>query len=161
MIVVSDTSPISNLLLIGRLALLRELYQEIIIPEAVHREIEALVALGVDISALTQDVHIRIVQPKNVQLVELLSENLDPGESQAIVLATELKADLLLMDEREGTAIARQMGLKATGLLGILIEAKKQGLLPAIRPVLLELRRDAGFWLSENLERQVLESVGE
>lgn len=126
-----------------------------------YREIEVLRDLGFDISALTQDLQLSIVQPKNTQLVELLSENLDPGESEAIVLAMELETDLLLMDEREGTTIARQMGLKATGLLGILIGAKKQGLLPAIRPVLLELRRDAGFWLSEKLERQVLESVGE
>jgi len=86
---------------------------------------------------------------------------LDEGESEAIALAHQLKADLLLLDERQGRAVASRLGLKFIGLLGILVEAKKNGFLPSIKPVLDEVISKVGFWVSHKLYVEVLQSVGE
>jgi len=90
-----------------------------------------------------------------------LNEQLDLGESQAIALAKEIAANLLLIDERQGTAIARNMGLKTMGILGILLESKKQNFIPAQKPLLIELRAKAGFWMTDILEKQILSAAGE
>jgi len=89
-----------------------------------------------------------------------LSE-LDPGEAEAIALAKELKADLLLMDERRGRRVASRLGLRFVGLLGILVEAKHKGLIKAVKPILDSLITKAGFWLGNRLYTRILETVGE
>ncbi len=86
---------------------------------------------------------------------------MDAGEAEAIALAIEMQANLLLLDERRGRAIAKQLGLTVTGLLGILVVAKQQGHLVALKPVLHALITVAGFWIDERLYTWVLESVGE
>lgn len=160
MIVVSDTSCLSALFLTGQIRLLSLLYQKVIIPTSVWAEFLELEKFGfAPESAPFGD--LQVLEPKNYALVELLKEQLDAGESEAIALAKEVNADLLLLDERQGTAIARNMGLKTTGVLGILMEAKSQNFIPTIKPILADLRNKAGFWLSEKLENQVLAAVGE
>lgn len=86
---------------------------------------------------------------------------LDPGESEAIALSVETKAELLLIDERKGRDVARQMGVDSIGLLGVLIEAKGRDVIQNVKPVLESLKRDAGFWISEELFDRVLREVGE
>jgi len=90
-----------------------------------------------------------------------LREALDPGEAEAIVLAIERRADLLLVDERRGRQAAAAAGLKVTGLLGVVAQAKRAGLIDFAKPVLDELIRTARFWIRADLYRRVLTELGE
>ena len=161
MIVVSNTSPIINLAVIGRLELLQQLYSTITIPQAVYHEI---VVRGVGQPGATEIQTSSWIERHTVRdaaLVQQLKQHLDAGESEAIALAIEMQADQLLLDERRGRMIAKQHGVKVIGLMGVLLLAKRQGLLETIRPVLYELRTVAGFWIDAELFTQVLESAGE
>ena len=90
-----------------------------------------------------------------------LQVELDDGEAEAIVLAIELKADFLLLDERKGRAIATRLGLRPIGLLGVLVEAKHKRLITDLRSVLDDLIRKAGFWISQELYEHALKIAGE
>jgi predicted nucleic acid-binding protein len=161
MIVVSDTSPVSNLILIQRLRILQKLFTEIIIPPAVDLEVRALRQFGTNLSEYETASWIKVIKPVNRQKVFTLQKNLDDGEAQAIALALEINCDLLLMDERIGTKIARQEGLQTIGLVGVLVKAKEEGIIPKVGEILDELRIKPGFWLSENLRNRILEEVHE
>jgi predicted nucleic acid-binding protein len=161
MIIVSDTSPVSNLILIERLDILHKLFAEIIVPTAVDAEIRALAQFGKDLSEYETAGWIKIAAPTNLQKVQNLQTNLDEGEAQAIALALELNCELLLMDERIGTNIARLEGLQTVGLVGVLIKAKEQQIIKEVREVLNELKNIAGFWLDTKLEQKILEQLGE
>ncbi len=93
MIVVSDRSPITNLLRIGRIGLLRELYETVIIPETVHREITFIDGQKIQIAALDW---IRMIRITDFELFEELRGSLDRGEAEALTLARELNADFCL-----------------------------------------------------------------
>jgi predicted nucleic acid-binding protein len=128
MIVVSNTSPIFYLSTIGHLDLLRQLYDEIVIPTTVYNEITHIG--NTDASARTVPTlsWIKTQSATDQALVNTLRAELDPGEAEAIPLAVELNADRLLMDERLGRAAAMRAGLQVTGVLGILIAAKRNNL---------------------------------
>ena len=104
---------------------------------------------------------IQVVEPVNRAAVEALRADLDAGESEAIVLAQQLKASLLLIDERLGRRAATQLGLDVTGLLGILAEARKRGLISACAPLLDDMIRRAGFWIGDRLRSDYLKALGE
>jgi len=93
--------------------------------------------------------------------VQELRENLDAGEAEAIVLAIERRADLLLVDERRGRGTAISAGLTVTGLLGIVARAKQAGLIDLAKPVLDELIHNARFWIGPELYAEVLAELGE
>ncbi|MBW4491505.1 MAG: DUF3368 domain-containing protein [Oscillatoria princeps RMCB-10] len=161
MIIVSDTSPINNLSAIGQLALLRQLYGTVIIPEAVFRELtdpEFPVAGATEVQTFDW---IQTRQVNNRAVVEALRNDLDIGEAEAIALALELEADQILIDESRGRAIAARLNLRYTGILGILIEAKSQGLIPVVKPLLNALINEAGFWIAGSLYNRVLQLAGE
>jgi len=152
-IVVADTSAISNLLAVGHEGILEVLFGEVMVPTAVERELlEWHQALPVFVSVLA---------PGDSELIVKLSLVLDPGETEAIALAVEIGADLLLIDERKGRREAKRLGLKTTGLLGVLLEAKKAGLLNALLPVLDELVSAADFRVSTAVRTEFLRLAGE
>ena len=117
MIVIADTSAISNLLSIGHERILYELFGEVLVPPAVERE---LLEWHQELPAF-----VSVLSPGNSVVIVSLSSALDPGETEAIALAEKMGADLLLIDERKGRTEAIRRGLKTTGLLGVLLEAKK------------------------------------
>jgi predicted nucleic acid-binding protein len=162
-IIVSDTSPLSGLAIVGYLSLLQQLYTEVLIPPAVAAElIRGSQGDPRIISVLSQD-WIKICQPTNNLQIETLQTdyNLDRGESEAIALALEIGADELLIDERLGRREAKRLGLFITGLLGVLLVAKKQGLISEIRPIVDNLIDQALFRVSPQLYREVLIAAGE
>lgn len=159
--VVSNTSPILNLACIGRLDLLCALYRQIIIPPAVFHEPAVADADAPGIAEVRSADWIGQRAVTNQPLVAALRLDLDAGEAEAIACTLELKATLLLMDERRGREVAQRMGLPVVGLLGVLVVAQKRGLIPAVRPLLDDLRSKAGFWISDALYQRVLLETGE
>jgi predicted nucleic acid-binding protein len=153
MIVVSDTSCISNLLTIGKADLLAELFGEVIIPPTVERELRRFH------SALPA--FLNVVAPARNDFVARLSRELDAGEAEAISVAFELKADRLLIDEKAGRTVALREGLAIIGIVGILLAAKQKGLLPSLTALLNRLETEAGFHLSQGVRAAALKAAGE
>jgi uncharacterized protein len=161
MMIVSDTSPISNLIQINRLDILESLFQEIVIPPKVHDEIEQLTNFGVNLTAYYSATWIRKEHPYNSLKLASLKTIVDEGESEAIVLAQELGATYLLIDERIGTKIAHQEGLQTIGLIGVLIKAKMAGFVSSVMPIVEDLENIAGFWVGERLKNLIRNQVNE
>jgi predicted nucleic acid-binding protein len=160
-VIVSDSSSLISLARIGKLDLLRRLYGELVIPQAVWNEVTVKGAGQAGAEELKSAAWIKTVTVANDELVLALQRDLDAGEAEAIALALEKKADLLLMDERLGRETAQYFGLRYIGLLGILTEAKHKGEVEAIKPVLDLLRNRAGYRISVELYRRVLHETGE
>jgi uncharacterized protein len=163
-IIVSDTSPITNLAAISQLDLLQKLYTGIIIPTAVYNEmvkLDKVVPGAVEVQTLPWIKKQSVVNSQRVILVQESQENIDLGEAEAIVLALELKADLLLMDERRGRVVATSYGLQITGLLGVLLQAKRKMLIPSVKMLMDELIEKADFRVSNQLYTIILQSAGE
>lgn len=161
MIVVSNTSPITNLASIQRFDLLHVLYGEIHIADGVWGELNAYGQIwpGREEVASNQWVHQHVV--KNKGLVTALSLDLDLGEAETIALAIELGADLVLLDEKSGRAHARRFDLQVAGVIGILLEAKSKQLVPTVKAELDNLRQKAGFYISSTLYQHALSLAGE
>ena len=157
MIVVSDTSPLMNLAVINQLKIMEQLYGKIIIPEEVSNE---LFAAGI-YPLIEQSPWIVKHQVKSSRLAGSLKIELDDGEAEAIALAIELKADLVLIDERLGRNIASRFGQKCIGILGMLMEAKHRGIIASVKPVVDDLITAAGFWVRNDLYLKVLREAGE
>ena len=139
---------------------MQQLYGNIIIPPAVYQELinsgdaePATLAVQTLDWIQTQPVSDRV-------LLETLQSNLDPGEAEAIALAVEINADRLIIDERRGRNEAIQLGLQVTGILGIALAAKQEGLIPLVQPILDDLRANT-FWIRDALYAEVLRLAGE
>ena len=156
MIVVSNTSPLTNLAAIGQFELLHQLFDHIQIADGVWAELTAFGRTwpgGNEVSAAAWVTQHTV---QNQTLVTALRNDLDRGEAETISLAVELKADLVLLDEKPGREIAKRLGLPVAGVLGVLLEAKALTLLPAVKPALDDLRQQAGFYLGDELYAHVL-----
>jgi len=158
MLIISDTSPITNLIRINRLDLLKLLYTEVVIPEKVQDE---LLNYENQKTELEKRAWIIVKKVSNSNEVKKLEAELDAGEAEAIVLAKELDADLLIIDERKGRKIAEANGLKIIGLLGVLIQAKRKGYVKDLKPLLNELIDSVGFRVSKKLYNRILKEVNE
>ncbi len=156
--VVSNTTPIISLLKIDKLHILKDLYEEIIIPQEVFNEIEA----GKNKEYYADFSKIEWIKIKKIKDEKSLSYflDLDKGEAETIILSSELGADLIILDETLGRYHAKHAKLKVTGTLGILLKAKKSGLLPELKPLLYELK-DKGIWLSNGLIEKILTLANE
>jgi predicted nucleic acid-binding protein len=153
MIVVSDSSVVSNLLRLGAEGLLFDLFQEVVIPAAVEAELRRFHA--------SLPARIVVRAPVGQAEVQRLLKELDAGEAEAIVLAQELHANWVLMDEKLGRQIARREGVRPLGLGGVLLQAKARGLIAEIRSYLNRLEKEAGFYLSDDVKRELLNRAGE
>ena len=163
-IVVADTGPLIALAGAGYLQLLQALYQEIIIPPAVHAEL--CLGSGRPGSKQLADVMeqgwLQIKKP-SASAASSLSELvliLDLGEAEAVVLAEEVDCRFLLIDERKGRAIAKRRGVPVAGVAGVLLAAKKRGLVDEVLPILKSLEK-VGYRMSAALTREIARIAGE
>jgi predicted nucleic acid-binding protein len=156
MIVVSDTSALSNLATVNHLWLLEAIYRSVIIPDVVASELAA--ASNPIISSILTLEWIQTQTLSDTDLAAQLQEKrgLDAGEASAIALALELQADDLLIDERLGRQEAIRLGLSIIGILGILLVAKQKRLISYVQPVMDALIDQAGFRVSPTLYQRVL-----
>lgn len=161
MIIVSDTSPLMNLAVVGHLELLHQLYDTVLIPEAVWNELTSLSSQYPEVATVQTLTWLERQPLTSRAVADALQAELDIGEAEAIALAVEKQADLLLIDERRGRQVAARMGLTYIGLLGVLLEAKRKGFLPEVKTVLDDLIAKAGFWVSRELYIRVLQAAGE
>jgi predicted nucleic acid-binding protein len=161
MIVVSNTSPLTNLAAIGQFALLHLLYGRLQVANGVWEELNARGQHwpGRDEVVAADWIERHIVQ--NQALVTALRRDLDRGEAETIALALELGADLVLLDEREGRHAAQRLELRVAGVVGVLLEAKSRSTVGAVRPHLDALRHKAGFYLTEQVYHSALTLAGE
>ncbi|MEM9831031.1 MAG: DUF3368 domain-containing protein [Bacteroidota bacterium] len=158
MLIVSDTSPITNLIQIGQLGLLRKLFVQVVVPEQVFKELTIYEGQA-DILQKNNWIALKTVADQDA--VSALSVKLDAGEAEAIILAKELGARLLIIDERKGRSEATKQGLEIIGLLGVLVKGKQAGHLEKIQPLLDQLINQVGFRVSPSLYQLILESVQE
>jgi predicted nucleic acid-binding protein len=164
MLVASDSSPLIYLAALGDFSLLRDLFGTIHIPEAVHAEV-VLQAAGFPVRTEVERAlgeWILVTPVRDRQLVEaaLVEQKLHRGEAEAVVLARELPADLLLLDERRAVGHARAHGLAVIRTPMVYAAAKRHGLVPAIRERLDRLRLQ-GFWLKGADYEAILRQLGE
>ena len=128
MIVVSDTTPLISLLKINRLDLLKKLFGDVLIPQAVFDELTDDERFRLEADQIREKKFIVVKPVNNPESTNILKRatGLDQGESEAIVLTDELKADLLLMDEAKGRNVSAQMGLRIMVTIGILMAAYEE-----------------------------------
>jgi len=153
MIVVADSGPLHYLILLDQTELLHRFYGQVIVPEAVLRELTFDRAPQPVREWLSKPPSWLRVQGVPSSRLELVTDDLDLGEREALALAHILRADLLLIDEISGRAEARRQGLRVTGTLGILRIAAEQELIDV--PEVLARLRDMNFYVAEDLIRSI------
>lgn len=158
MIVISDTSPITNLMQVdGGLAILEKIFGKIIIAKTVYDELCQIIPQK---NIIDKQLWISVLSAQNILLLTALEEKFDKGEAESIVLAVELGADYLVIDEAKGRAIAEGMGIKIVGLLGTLIKAKEKGIVSKVKPIIDDLVK-IGFRIRPTLYSHILEITNE
>ncbi len=147
-VIVSDTSCLILFYKIGEFDLLKKVFGKLHITETVQKEFNQPIPNWIEIVELTTNLH------------QGLSSYLDKGEATAISLASEHENSLLIIDEIKGRKAAKEMGISVTGSLGVLIVAKKKGLIQAVEPLIEKIQK-TNFRISEELIEQVLKKVND
>lgn len=161
MTVVADTSVILNLCFIGQQDLLTPLFGSVLVPRQVVEEFERLASTDPRFRGLVFPNLIQSADETGTAPILANATALHRGEIAALSLALHRRADLVLMDEREGRAAASALGLVTMGLLGILVQARRRSLIPAVAPFLDLLQNGARFWIAPALREMILRSVHE
>lgn len=159
-VVVSDTSPLRALGHLGHLDWLAVLFDQVFLPPSVASELRRPPAAlkPLEVSSYS---YLQVRAPENVARVAELRAVLDAGEAEAIALAEELPADLILIDELAGREVASCAGFPVLGTLGILLQAKQRGVCQAVRPLLDRLQAELNFFVSSALRQTILRQAGE
>ena len=160
MIVVVDSSVLIGLGAIGRLALLHDLYGEVIIPQAVADEV---INYGHDPDTsrqISESPWIQVVSIESEIAAKILLNPMEIGEAEVIVLALERGAHLVAVDEKLARERLQSLGVEIVGVLGILLDSKRAGLLEKVRPEIDKLRK-AKFTMSQTLIEIILDMAGE
>ena len=161
--VVSNTSPLWNLASIERLELLYDQFRDVRIPQDVLTELQ--VGHGYPEMRRIQeaiDAHwLTVVSLTNPAMQQSLRLDVDRGEAAAIALALELGIDQILIDETDGRTVAKAMGLRPIGILGILLRAKHEGKIVSLSDDMSRLRHEAGFFIAESLFLRLQQEAGE
>lgn len=155
---VSDAGPLIHLSWINQLDLLSRLFDEILVPAVVRDEVLAAPAgtLGLDhLQHAFAEGRFQVRAPTTpTQFSQSIEEALDPGETEALLLALEIEADFFITDDAPARLEAARRGLAVIGTVGVLMEARDREFLPAALPLVLELRQ-MGQWMSDRLVQLV------
>jgi len=152
MIVVSNTTPIITLSCINKIDIFKKFFENIYIPKAVYTEIKSKKAYGY--KEIDDDLF-KIINIKDTFAQNILLNDLDLGEAQTIVLAKELNADIVLIDETIGYNIAKSQNLNIQRTLSLLIASKKKGYIRRVKPLLDEMI-NKGRWISNKVYYDIL-----
>lgn len=156
--VVSNTSPLLNLALIDRLDLLRNQFSVLDVPEQVWDEIQAG-ERGTDaLEELRNEGFLNIVSIPEDELFREIQGDIDEGEAAVLRYALEQEADLVLLDEKEARNVARRHEIPRTGVIGILLKSANDETVEDLAED-LDALRDAGFWISDDLYKDILDEV--
>ena len=155
-----NSSPLIFLAKLGLLHVLDGLFDEVYITDAVYYETVVEGVAHEEAVDIAKADFLRKVSPQNQKLVKFLLELVDYGEAETIAFAIEKDIDLVVLDDREARKVARSFGLRVTGTLGILLLAKRKGLLNEVGPYVEELRKH-GFRISDEIVQKILKSAGE
>lgn len=148
-LVISDASCIIALEDIGELRILKGLFSQIIVTDIVKEEIQAELPNWIKVSKDYEERELKI-----------LKLELDVGEASAIALALKNPGSRIILDERKGRNVAKRLGLKVIGTLGLIVRAKQKGIISSGKDVLTKLE-EHGFWLSDRMRKSLLEKLGE
>ena len=139
MIVVSDTTPLSELSKVGQLILLREVFGQVIVPQEVYDEVTSGTHPGVAAVESATWIEVRSVQDASQVVALRESTKIHLGEAAAIILAEELGAQQVLIDDLRARRVAKARLLPVTGTIGTLLLAKEQGMIAQVKPILDDL----------------------
>ena len=158
--VVVNTTPLIALSHVGQLSILKELYGEILIPEAVYRELsvkaDSICKRTVDRSLDW----IRVEKIQNQMAKAMYKTQLHEGEVEVMILSKEIGADVVIIDDANAKKHAKYLGLPVTGTLGVLIKARQEGYVEALKPILHQMIEN-GIYMSDSLVELCLKQVGE
>ncbi|MEJ5384508.1 MAG: DUF3368 domain-containing protein [Fimbriimonadales bacterium] len=161
---VSNASPLIHLAKIGRLHLLREFHAQVLAPPAVWREVVERGQAYPETPIIERAFRDGWLQQKSISdsvLVSLLKLQLDEGEAEAIALALQERTEVVLLDDSQARLMARRLNLQVTGVVGILIRAKREAKIVSLKQEIDRLREQGGFWLAERVVQRALQAVGE
>jgi uncharacterized protein len=160
MIIISDTSCITNLFQIDALEILPKLFGKILIPEAVFNELLAFHRGTFTNHLLANKIELAVVTDlESLQKVKIF--DLDSGETEAIALALQIENIALIIDEKAGKKAAEKLGIKTVGLLGIILLAKQNNHIASARLLLDDLRSKTTFHFSDSLYTKIIQLAGE
>lgn len=158
--VVVNTTPLIALSHVGQLDILKKLYGEIIIPEAVYKELSAK-SESVCKKAVDRSLDwIRVDGVKNQMAKSMYKTQLHDGEVEVMILSKEIEADVVIIDDANAKKHAKYLQLPVTGTLGVLIKAKKEGYVGELKPILYQMV-EKGIYVSQELIELCLNQVGE
>jgi len=157
--VVVNTSPWIALSICGQVSLLEKLYADVYIPYRVKEEIMAGGKQGIGVHELKACPWVRTENVSDIDKVKLLYE-LEQGEAEVIILAKEKRIKQVMIDERVARLQAKVLGLDVIGTLGLLLKAKKKGLLLSIKPSIARIL-DNGIWIKDEIVNGILKDAGE
>ncbi|MGH1433593.1 MAG: DUF3368 domain-containing protein [Lewinella sp.] len=148
-LVISDASCLIALEDIGELRILHGLFSQVVVTDIVREEIQAELPSWIKVS-----------KDYEARELEILKLELDMGEASAIALALKNPGSRIILDERKGRKVAKRLGLKVIGTLGLIVKAKQKGIIPSGKEVLNKLENH-GFWLSQRMKKSLLIKLGE
>jgi uncharacterized protein len=157
--IISNTSPLQYLHQLELLPVFPALAGHVIIPPAVVEEIEVGRAAGVNLPDLSKLEWISVRRPKAESALPLVTD-LGPGETEVLMLGLELKESIVVLDDAFARQVAETLAVRFTGTLGLLLDAKRSGIIPSIRPLLDQLQQ-LRFRLSSQTRIAVLQLAGE
>ena len=159
--IVSNTTPISNFLHLGQMEILKTIFKELHVPMAVYSEIEAYFSGDNQWQkCLNEGFIIRAEVQTSAKIKELLT-HLHMGEAEALCLCIENNAKLCLLDDRDARIIARLNKIPISGTLGVLLKAKKMGIIESVKELIDRLRTDHHYWIDDAMYNKVLNLSGE